>query len=53
MQEMESPNDLLCKLRPYQKQALYWMSKLEAGHLDEEASKTLHPCWDAYYLSDK
>ncbi|MCO5557473.1 hypothetical protein L7F22_011038 [Adiantum nelumboides] len=50
--EMEPPATLVCSLRPYQKQALHWMHKLESGLAVEEASRTLHPCWDAYHLPD-
>lgn len=52
LQEMEPPSTLQCDLRPYQKQALYWMTKLESGLEFEKAAKTLHPCWDAYHLAD-
>ncbi|MCO5591366.1 hypothetical protein L7F22_045349 [Adiantum nelumboides] len=50
--EMEPPATLACSLRPYQKQALHWMHKLESGLAVEQASRTLHPCWDAYHLPD-
>ena len=52
-QETEPPSTLTCELRPYQKQALYWMSELEKGIDVEQAAKTLHPCWDAYNISDR
>ncbi|KAK4586149.1 hypothetical protein RGQ29_023372 [Quercus rubra] len=52
LEEMEPPNTLLCDLRPYQKQALYWMSKLEQGIDVEKAAETLHPCWSAYRICD-
>jgi DNA repair protein RAD5 len=52
-QEMDPPSTLLCDLRPYQKQALCWMSKLEKGTEMEKAAKTLHPCWNAYRIADK
>ncbi|KAK1313806.1 hypothetical protein QJS10_CPA06g00274 [Acorus calamus] len=42
--EMDPPDALLCDLRSYQKQALYWMSELEKGVDVEQAAKTLHPC---------
>ncbi|RVW58001.1 DNA repair protein RAD5B [Vitis vinifera] len=42
LEEMESPSTLMCDLRPYQKQALYWMSELEKGSDAEQAPKTLH-----------
>lgn len=50
---MEPPGVLLCELRPYQKQALNWMIKLERGHCVDEAAATLDPCWDAYRLADR
>ncbi|KAI5069906.1 hypothetical protein GOP47_0014249 [Adiantum capillus-veneris] len=53
LEEMEPPSNLLCELRPYQKQALYWMTRMESGLPSEEASKTLHPCWDGFHLADR
>jgi len=50
---MEAPETLMCDLRPYQKQALYWMSESEKGVDVEEAAKTLHPCWAAYRICDE
>lgn len=50
---MDPPSTLQCNLRPYQKQALYWMSQLEKGNCMDEAGTTLHPCWEAYNLADK
>ena len=50
---MESPSTIMCDLRPYQKQALYWMSELEKGSDAEQAPKTLHPCWAAYQICDE
>jgi len=52
MQEMESSPILNCELRPYQKQALHWMTQLEIGATAEDASRTLHPCWEAYQLAE-
>ena len=52
-QEMNPPGTLECELRPYQKQALYWMTQLEKGRCIDGASTTLHPCWEAYHLADK
>jgi len=52
MQEMEPPSILNCELRPYQKQALHWMTQLEIGATAEDASRTLHPCWEAYQLAE-
>ena len=52
LQEMEPPSILNCELRPYQKQALHWMTQLEIGATAEDASRTLHPCWEAYQLAE-
>ncbi|XP_024984826.1 DNA repair protein RAD5A isoform X1 [Cynara cardunculus var. scolymus] len=52
LEEMEPPTALLCDLRPYQKQALHWMVRLEKGPCIDDAATTLHPCWDAYHLAD-
>ncbi|XP_065861765.1 DNA repair protein RAD5B [Euphorbia lathyris] len=53
LEEMEPPSTLMCNLRPYQKQALYWMSESEKGIAVEKAAKTLHPCWGAYRICDE
>uniref|UniRef100_A0A5B7BJ23 SWI/SNF-related matrix-associated actin-dependent regulator of chromatin subfamily A member 3-like 3 n=1 Tax=Davidia involucrata TaxID=16924 RepID=A0A5B7BJ23_DAVIN len=53
LEEMEPPEILTCDLRPYQKQALYWMSESEKGTDVETAAKTLHPCWAAYRICDE
>ncbi|KAM3201998.1 DNA repair protein RAD5A [Capsicum annuum] len=53
LQEMEPPSTLQCELRPYQKQALHWMTQLERGRNMDEAATTLHPCWNAYCLKDE
>ncbi|XP_058078009.1 DNA repair protein RAD5B isoform X2 [Magnolia sinica] len=53
LEEMDPPQTLMCDLRPYQKQALYWMSELEKGIDVEQAAKTLHPCWEGYRIKDK
>ncbi|GFP95905.1 putative swi/snf-related matrix-associated actin-dependent regulator of chromatin subfamily a member 3-like 3 [Phtheirospermum japonicum] len=53
LEEMDPPETLSCDLRPYQKQALYWMSELESGADVEETEKTLHPCWAAYRVCDE
>lgn len=50
---MEAPSTLTCNLRPYQKQALYWMSESEKGIDVEKAAETLHPCWEAYRICDE
>lgn len=53
LQEMEPPSTLQCELRPYQKQALHWMTQLERGRNTDGAATTLHPCWNAYRLKDE
>ncbi|KAM3239437.1 DNA repair protein RAD5B [Capsicum annuum] len=53
LKEMEAPDTLMCSLRSYQKEALYWMSESEKGAGVEEASKTLHPCWAAYRICEE
>ncbi|KAF1886837.1 hypothetical protein Lal_00046075 [Lupinus albus] len=53
LEEMDPPGNLLCELRPYQKQALHWMIQLEKGRPTDETTETLHPCWEAYRLADK
>jgi len=50
---MDPPGNLLCELRPYQKQALHWMVQMEKGRARDETATTLHPCWEAYRLADK
>ncbi|KAG2265037.1 hypothetical protein Bca52824_072116 [Brassica carinata] len=53
LEEMEAPSTLTCNLRPYQKQALYWMSESEKGIDVDKAAETLHPCWEAYRICDE
>ncbi|KAI9397816.1 hypothetical protein POPTR_003G083400v4 [Populus trichocarpa] len=53
LEEMEPPWTLTCNLKPYQKQALYWMAESEKGNKAEKAAETLNPCWAAYRISDK
>ncbi|XP_019181192.1 PREDICTED: putative SWI/SNF-related matrix-associated actin-dependent regulator of chromatin subfamily A member 3-like 3 isoform X3 [Ipomoea nil] len=53
LKEVEPPETLVCSLRPYQKQALYWMSELEKGTEAEQTAKVLHPCWAAYRICDE
>ncbi|MED6180629.1 DNA repair protein rad5a [Stylosanthes scabra] len=53
LEEMDPPGSLQCELRPYQKQALYWMVQMEKGRSVDETATTLHPCWEAYRLADK
>ncbi|KAJ3675073.1 hypothetical protein LUZ60_004115 [Juncus effusus] len=52
LQEMEPGEAVECELRPYQKQALAWMVALEKEKGGSSSHTTLHPCWDAYRLSD-
>ncbi|KAM5553080.1 hypothetical protein ABKV19_025346 [Rosa sericea] len=51
--EKEPPSTLKFNLRPYQKQALHWMSELERGIDVEKSAPTLHPCWEAYRICDE
>ncbi|TVU07435.1 hypothetical protein EJB05_47490, partial [Eragrostis curvula] len=53
LEEAEPPGTLVSILKPYQKQALFWMSKLEKGKDANEATKTIDPCWSAYNIIDK
>ncbi|CAK8535333.1 unnamed protein product [Lathyrus sativus] len=53
LEEMEPPENLLCDLRPYQKQALHWMVQMEKGRPRDDTTTALHPCWEAYRLADK
>ncbi|KAK1418848.1 hypothetical protein QVD17_27995 [Tagetes erecta] len=53
LEEMDPPATLTCDLRPYQKQALYWMTESEKGVDVEKAEETLHPCWAAYHICDE
>ncbi|KAK7279210.1 hypothetical protein RJT34_24256 [Clitoria ternatea] len=51
LKEEEAPETLVCELKPYQKQALYWMTKIEENAEDGENIETnLHPCWAAYNI---
>ncbi|KAL2325883.1 hypothetical protein Fmac_024941 [Flemingia macrophylla] len=50
LKEKEAPKALMCKLKPYQKQALFWMSEIEKGLDVESAERNLHPCWSAYTI---
>ncbi|EEC76859.1 hypothetical protein OsI_15041 [Oryza sativa Indica Group] len=53
LEEAEPPSTLVSVLKPYQKEALFWMSQLEKGIDADQAKKTLHPCWSAYKIVDK
>nr|KYP61038.1 Putative SWI/SNF-related matrix-associated actin-dependent regulator of chromatin subfamily A member 3-like 3 [Cajanus cajan] len=50
LKEKEAPKALVCKLKPYQKQALFWMSEIEKGMDVGSAERNLHPCWSAYTI---
>ncbi|CAJ1967159.1 unnamed protein product [Sphenostylis stenocarpa] len=50
LKEKEAPKTLMCNLKPYQKQALYWMGEIEKGMDVENAETNLHPCWSAYNI---
>lgn len=53
LEEMEPPRTLTCRLKSYQKQALYWMTQSEKGIDVEKAARTLHPCWAEYRICDE
>nr|DAD26697.1 TPA_asm: hypothetical protein HUJ06_028165 [Nelumbo nucifera] len=53
VEEMDPPKTLMCGLKPYQNQALYWMTESGKGIDVEQAAKTLHPCWYADRICDK
>ncbi|KAJ1423962.1 Zinc finger, RING-type [Sesbania bispinosa] len=50
LEEKQPPRTLMCTLKPYQKQALYWMSEIEKGIDVESADRNLHPFWSAYNI---
>ncbi|KAE9617606.1 hypothetical protein Lal_00034592 [Lupinus albus] len=52
LEEKDAPSTLTCCLKPYQKQALYWMSEIEKGMNVERDAENLHPCWSAYNICD-
>lgn len=43
----------MCDLRPYQKQALYWMSKAEKQNDSQQEAETLHTCWSEYRICNE
>nr|DAD31627.1 TPA_asm: hypothetical protein HUJ06_010478 [Nelumbo nucifera] len=53
LEEMDPPKTFMCGLRPYQNQALYWMTESGKGIDVEQAAKTLHPCWSTDRICDK
>ncbi|GAA6012072.1 hypothetical protein JCM10207_005118 [Rhodosporidiobolus poonsookiae] len=46
--EMDPPGTFGLTLRPYQKQALKWMSSMETGEANARKSLSLHPLWEKY-----
>ncbi|KAL5062162.1 hypothetical protein RYX36_023899 [Vicia faba] len=50
LEEKEAPKTLMCSLKPYQIQALYWMTEIEKGADDGNVDRNLHPCWSAYNI---
>ncbi|KAH1190232.1 DNA repair protein RAD5B [Glycine max] len=50
LKEKEAPETLVCNLKPYQKQALHWMTEIEKGMDIESVERNLHPCWSAYTI---
>lgn len=46
--EMEPADSFEFTLRPYQKQALYWMHSLEMGLVSARAADSMHPLWSEY-----
>ncbi|KQJ81446.1 DNA repair protein RAD5B [Brachypodium distachyon] len=53
LKEAEPPSTLVSTLKPYQKEALFWMSELEKGSIDDETKQTVDPCFSAYSIADK
>ncbi|MED6149722.1 DNA repair protein rad5b [Stylosanthes scabra] len=52
LQEKDAPQSLKCVLKPYQKQALYWMSEIENGNRADTAETKLNPCWSSYKICE-
>lgn len=49
LEETDPPDTFLYTLRPYQKQALTWMSARETGKDNlRDTNQTLHPLWEEY-----
>ncbi|GAA5920015.1 hypothetical protein JCM1841_000379 [Sporobolomyces salmonicolor] len=46
--EMDPPDTFALNLRPYQKQALKWMSAMETGEENARKSLSMHPLWEKY-----
>nr|XP_019046210.1 DNA repair protein RAD5 [Kwoniella bestiolae CBS 10118]OCF25140.1 DNA repair protein RAD5 [Kwoniella bestiolae CBS 10118] len=48
LEESDPPESFLYTLRPYQKQALTWMSAREKGDESIRDNQSLHPLWEEY-----
>ncbi|GAA5823645.1 hypothetical protein JCM11251_000709 [Rhodosporidiobolus azoricus] len=46
--ELDPPASFALTLRPYQKQALAWMSSMETGEANARRSRSMHPLWEKY-----
>ncbi|KWU47480.1 hypothetical protein RHOSPDRAFT_30907 [Rhodotorula sp. JG-1b] len=46
--ERDPPDTFALTLRPYQKQALRWMSAMETGEEQARKSLSMHPLWEKY-----
>ncbi|BGP15266.1 DNA helicase rad5 [Rhodosporidiobolus nylandii] len=46
--ERDPPDSFALQLRPYQKQALSWLSSMETGEHNARKSLSLHPLWEKY-----
>ncbi|GAA6039077.1 hypothetical protein JCM8097_005308 [Rhodosporidiobolus ruineniae] len=46
--ERSPPPSFALNLRPYQRQALHWMSAMETGEADARKSLSLHPLFERY-----
>ncbi|KAL3423310.1 DNA repair protein RAD5 [Phlyctema vagabunda] len=46
--EAEPAETFAMELRPYQKQALYWMMSKEKDEKDENREVSMHPLWEEY-----
>ncbi|GAA5896750.1 hypothetical protein JCM6882_005026 [Rhodosporidiobolus microsporus] len=46
--EKDPPESFALTLRPYQKQALAWLSSMETGEANARRSRSMHPLWERY-----
>ncbi|GAA5855673.1 hypothetical protein JCM8547_001639 [Rhodosporidiobolus lusitaniae] len=46
--EKDPPDSFALTLRPYQKQALHFLSTMETGELNARRSASIHPLWEEY-----